>query len=374
MILILGGLYLHHRHRSAQPAAAMIRVQYGDISSKAVAVGNILPQHTVTVKSTLASAGTVSNIMHDSGDYVTRGQALLQLKPNPDPNAYAQDLDLLKGFQADIALYQKQVQHYQSLLAKQLIPPGFESYLQAKHDLKQAQANYQLQQQKIQLLQHGSAKIGDETVHSMIYSPVDGFILERFVDVGDAVSPMSGYDAGSQLFTIANMHDLIFKGEVSEVDANHIRTGMPATITIGAFPQQTVTGTISKLALESSAQKALQSTTAAQQNTQSPFNVGFPVEINKLHIPKNIKLRSGLSATAEITTQHLKHILLAPESALLFQQDKPYVVTIDKQHKQKNIPVKLGISDGIHVQIISGISAGSMIVANPQPPTPPANN
>ncbi len=371
IIAVAAFVWYHQRPRHKPPQ--LLTVKRGTISTEAAAVGNILPQHSITIKSTLASAGTVAKLYHDAGDFVKAGTPLLQLKPNPDPKQYATALQNLNNYHADISLYNAKVKHYRELLAKQLIPPGFEEYLQAQHDLKQAQDNYRYQQQQIQLLQQGSAQIGTEKIASIIYSPISGFILERFVDKGDPVTPMSGYDSGSELFTIANMHDLIFKGEVNELDAGKVQIHMPASITVGAFPQQKISGKISKLALESSQQKAAQSTTAAQsqQTNQSPFNVGYPLEINQLKIPAQIKLRSGLSATAEIKIQTKQNVILIPESALLFKQQQAYVVGLDKNGHRQQIKVTLGISDGVQVEVKTGLSAGRAILANPMPNSEP---
>lgn len=369
VIILTICIWAWHHHNSAKPPLQTITVGYGSISTQSTAVGNILPKHSVTVKSTLASSGTVFHLFHDTGDYVTAGEALLQLQPNPDPEEYARALDALKSDQASLELDQQKLAHYQLLQKKRLIPNSFEDYLQIQHDLKQARAHYSLDQQQIQLLQKGSATIGKEKIHSIIYSPINGYILERFVDIGDPVSPMSSLDSGSQLFTIANMHALIFRGQVSEIDAGQIKVGMPAVISIGAYPEQSIPAQVSKLALESAQQQALQSTTAAQQsqNNQAPFNVGYPIELNHLKIPAAIKLRSGLSATAVIKIQTIKHTIIVPESALIFKHSKAYVMVITKNKQQKLQPIKLGISDGAQAQVKHGLKPGTKILANPIP-------
>jgi HlyD family secretion protein len=185
------------------------------------------------------------------------------------------------------------------------------------------------------------------------------------------VVPQTVSQAGNTLFTIANMDDLIFKGQVNEIDVGKIREGMSASITLGAFPDQAITGILTKVALQSvqagqnNADSAASTSSSASSNATSPFNVGFEVKIAKLQLPKMMKLRAGYSANAQITIQKATNALLLPERVIDFEGDKTFVWMSDKfSDKPQKRAIKIGISDGVNVAIVSGLKAGDRVLDN----------
>jgi HlyD family secretion protein len=155
------------------------------------------------------------------------------------------------------------------------------------------------------------------------------------------------------------MNDMIFKGSVSEHDAAQLHVGMPVTMTLAPYPEIEITGVLSKVAVQSEKLNSAQETTTAQRS----FDNGFQVEVNKIQFPEGVTIRSGFSATAQITLKKADKITTIPERALQFTDNNPEVLIPDESEQGfHTAPVKLGLSDGINVEVLSGLKQGEEIV------------
>lgn len=346
-------------------SANLVKVTRGNITEKALAVGDITPLHSISVTS--AFAGTIAKLFHDEGDVVKKGDALVEVKPNPTPA----NLDTAKRtFDEKQAVEQNASNHlkrYQALLKQGYVTQ--DDFDQATKDYQSAKIQRQLAQEQLAILQKGKTTVAGQTIQSVIVSPIDGYILSREVDVGDPVVPQTDYQTGKSLFTIANMKDLIFKGQVNEIDVGKLHDGMSATLTLSALPDAKITGILTKIALES-AQLQNEDTSASNSNqsntnsNSSPFNVGFDVIIDNLTIPTNTALRAGYSANAEITIKHANNVLIIPERVIDFKDGKAFVWLPGKKNKPQQQPIKIGISDGINVEVVSGLKENEQVLDN----------
>lgn len=361
IIIIVIILIILHQLNKPKAVFTTISIARGNIEQQAVAIGNIIPKHATTVKSTID--GIVGQIYHEAGDYVTSNTELLRIKPQPKPIDVAQTLSNIERDKAAVKAAQRQEDSYNKLLKQGIITRNYTQYISTIQTLKQSQAQLAYDKQQLQLMQQGQANIDGKTLRNIVVSPIDGYILARDVDVGDPVVSLGSVTTATTLYTIANMHDLVFQGDVDESDASRLHTGMSAAIKLAALPNIEVTGTIKLLSLQSEQQSSLQpSVSTNSQSNSSPFNVGYEVRIENLQIPKSVKLRSGYSATATITLKTVKNALLIPERAIVFKNEQAFAKIIVGKNKTKLVPLKLGISDGISAQVISGLSEGQKIV------------
>lgn len=338
-----------------------VSVKRATLSENVTAIGNILPKHYTTIKSQLA--GTVGVIYQNAGSYVKKGEDLLQVTPNPNLTNYAQAIANVKLDQAKLASDQKQLENFNFLEKHNVIGNNYGQLIAAQQSFNVDTETLKLDQQKLDLLEKGHAIIGGKLRQSIVASPIDGFILQRNVDVGDPVISVSDQQAATTLFTIANMDNLIFKGTVDETDAGKLKDNMNATISISALPNISINGTLTNISLQSDEQNAaVLPTDNTTAQTNSPFNIGFQVEISKLTLPKDLKLRSGYSATAEITIKTAKDALTLPERVIIFKDDKTYVELPSQNHQPNLQEVKTGISDGINIEILGGVSDGQAVI------------
>jgi HlyD family secretion protein len=192
-------------------------------------------------------------------------------------------------------------------------------------------------------------KIADRDVENVVRAPVTGMILERMVNEGDPVVPLTSYQAGTELMLMADMDNLIFNGTVDEIDVGKLFEGMPATITIGALPNASIPGNIKTIAPK-----------AKLENNATLFDV----EIN-VNAVDSIVLRAGYSANANLIIEKKDSVLMIPERLITFAGDTAKVEVEESLGSVEDRVVELGISDGINIEVVSGLELDEKVVERP---------
>jgi HlyD family secretion protein len=173
------------------------------------------------------------------------------------------------------------------------------------------------------------------------------------VDVGDPVVPLTSYQPGTELASIADMTDLIFKGTVDEIDVGKISVGMLTRIKVGALPDEIVTGRLARIAPQ------------AQRQEGATL---FDVEI-ELDPAQEMTLRAGYSANADVVIREKTGIVIIPERLVVFSDDGEETLVeipgVGPEAEPERVVVELGLSDGLNVEVVNGVSAGDQIVQRP---------
>jgi HlyD family secretion protein len=362
IIVIILALLFVPLHKKAP--LKTIAVKKGSVSQKVIAVGQILPLNLTKIKSHIP--GQVGQLFADEGDYVKQGEKLLTITPTTAPVDLAQARSDVGTARADLNDAKAQLDREKQLLATHQIISADKNYSDALQAYQSALSTYNYSQQKLELLQSGQTTIGDEHVANVIYSPVNGYVLERNIDVGDSVVPVTDSQAGTVLFVIANLKPLIFKGEVSQIDVNHVKPGMSASLTIASLPKQKIMGRVQSVSLMDANQSDNSNNGSASNNvfdTPDVYTHGFSIKIDKLQIPKDVALRAGYQATATIVTQKKTSVLVLPQGAVHFNDsNKPYVEVLDAHGRQQKRMIKVGLSDNSNAEITSGLKLGDKVV------------
>jgi HlyD family secretion protein len=349
------------KNKSNDISLSIVSVQKGSITEKAQAIGYIEPSHFSTVKSSVG--GSVVKIYHYEGEYVHKGDLLLEVKPEPEPADYATTYANLQEAIITEDAAKRNLERYEHALKKGLISIRYTDYIIAQRDYKNSKEQRRLAEQKLALLDNGSTTVANKPLANTVVSPIDGYILTRDVDVGDPVLSLSSAQSANALFTMADMKDLMFKGSVDEMDAAKISLHMPAIITVGASSKESFSGELSRISLQSE-QKAAE-TSSEKPDENLPFNVSFKVEVTNLKIPKGLMLRSGYSATADIKIQTKENILILPERVLHFKDEHHIYVLLppaNKKEKPKEQPVTVGLTDGLSAEITSGLNLNDKVL------------
>ncbi|NAX17780.1 efflux RND transporter periplasmic adaptor subunit, partial [Vibrio sp. V22_P2S10T140] len=211
----------------------------------------------------------------------------------------------------------------------------------------------------LELIRSGEASVGDSKLTSTLVAPIDGTILNLKVEVGEPIISTASSQAATEMMSIADMNDMIFKGSVSEHDAAQLAAGMAVNLTLAPYPEAEISGVLSKVAVQSD-----KLNNPSDTKTTS-FDNGFEVEINQIRFPDNMVIRSGFSATAQITLKSVENVITIPERALRFSGEKPEVLIPDQSEQGYQVrAVTLGLSDGINVEVIAGLSADDVIIDN----------
>ncbi len=322
-----------------------VEVTRGSIVDKALAIGQIEPEYEIAVKSKVA--GIVRTVYVEIGDQVKVGDPLFDVKPDPTPVEYANAKREVELFQVAFDQTAREHDRARQLRDKQLISKQeFETSLAAYED---AELRLKLAREKLALIESGSTEIADRTIDNVIKSPITGTVLSLLVEEGDPVVPLTSYQAGTELATLAKMDDLIFKGTVDEIDVGKLREGMRVDVEIGALPNEKLTGVLEKISPK--ARKADGATL-------------FDVEIVFDEVSRGF-LRAGYSANADVIINKAEDILLVPERLVAFTDSVPSVEVRDTLGNIEKRDIETGLSDGINIQVVAGLAEGELVVERP---------
>jgi len=326
-----------------------VEVVTGSITDKAVAIGKIEPRMKFKVKSKIS--GIVKHCYAEVGDTIKPGDPLFDIVPDPTPTERVEAERNLELAQNTYDRAAADMDRANSLSLSGILSKG-------DHDLKREafeHARIQLAQAKdnLELLQKGRIKGGGAGMESVVRASAAGTLLERLVNPGDPVVPLTSYQAGTDLATIAEMGDLIFKGTVDEIDVGKLAIGLPTRIKIGAIPDSQVTGKLTRI---------------APKATEKEGARLFDVEI-ELDPASAVTLRAGYSANADLVLQEHKDVLVIPERLVTFEDagKKAFVElpAATPKGEPRKIEIKTGLSDGLNVEVVSGLKKGDRIIERP---------
>jgi HlyD family secretion protein len=346
VIVLVGAavLFFGSSKSSKDEQLPKVKVKMGTIVDKALAVGTIEPEIEVSVKSKVS--GVVKHIFVDVGQFVKAGQPLVEVRPDPTPLELADAKRQAQLAQVDVDNLKKDRSRQEILFKNKLISD--KEYEDFVRTFDGAELRLKIANEHVALMESGKVKIGDTEIESIVKAPIDGFVLNRAIEVGDPVTPQTSYMEGTALMKMANMDRLLFKGLVDEIDVGKMKEGMEVEIKVGALPADTVKGFLRKIWLK------------AQKKDNATM---FPIEII---IPgaKNSVLRAGYSANANIIIQKKNNVLTIPERVVTFRNDSSLVKIPAGQKDQEKL-IKTGLSDAINIEVVSGLKEGDEVFEKP---------
>ena len=311
-----------------------------NIEKKTVATGKLIPEDEIEIKPQIS--GIIEKVYLEEGVEVKAGDLIAVIKVVPNEQSLNQASGRVKN--AELALNNAKIEYDRN---KTLFDKGVISsqdfntlqltYNQAQQEVNNAKADYQI-------IRVGSTG-GSSSANTNIRATVDGTILEIPVEQGDQVIQSNNFNDGTTIATIADLGKMIFEGKVDEGEVGKLKIGAPLKINLGA-----VEGKELDAKLRFIAPKGVEETGAVQ------FKIEGDVEPSD-----DVFIRAGYSANASLVLERKDSVLVIPEALLQFdrQTDKPYVeVAVGSAEEQKfeRRDIEIGISDGINVEIISGLT------------------
>jgi HlyD family secretion protein len=349
--LAFGGYSWFKGRNKDDDGVTLVDVTRGAITEKAVAVGQIEPRFKYEVKSKIS--GIVQKTLVQVGDRVAAGDALFEIAPDPTPSELVEAERRADSAQAGVNRAEADWTRSSELLrqgivAQEAVDARREAFEQAKIELQGAQDN-------LELIRKGRIAGRGRQMESIIRAPAAGIVLAREVDPGDPVVPLTSYQEGTVMATIADMSDLVFKGTVDEIDVGKLAVGVPARLNIGALPSEKVTGRLARIAPQAKEEEGARL---------------FEVEI-ELDPPENpeMVLRAGYSSTADLVIREKTEILLIPERLVLFENDGAdkfvEIPAADPKVEPTKVKIETGLSDGLNIEVVSGLAEGDKILQRP---------
>lgn len=313
-----------------------VKVEKKNIIDKALAVGSIEPLNEIAVKSKVS--GVVRKLFVEVGDFVEAGEPLLEVKPDPTPLELAEATRHIEMTDIALSTLEANLKRNDQLKKEGMISDYEYEQLLKLYD--EAKLNRQIATEKLELIESGKITIADTDIETVVKSPITGFILEKAVNVGDPVVPLTSYQAGTELMKMADMNELIFKGTVDEIDVGKIAENLACELDIGALPGKTVKGQVDLISLKA---RKVDNTTV------------FPIEIRIVDSGEAV-LRAGFSANANIIISRKDSVLAIPERVVTFRNDSAFVhLPAEEGQEPEERFIETGLSDAIIIEVISGL-------------------
>jgi HlyD family secretion protein len=329
----------------APEGPASVEVIRGDLVQKALAVGTIEPEVQVSVKSKVS--GVVRQIFALEGTFVRAGEPLFEVRPDPTPLELVEARRQVELRDIELANIRQELERRQALKERGLISE--QDAQSAERSFSEATLQVRMAREKLQLLESGRVRGSGADIESVVRAPISGYVLEKTVEVGDPVVPLSTYQEGTVLMTMADMGRLVFRGTVDEIDVGRLREGMPVEIKIGALPEARIRGELKRISLK------------ARKNDNATV---FPVEI-LLTGTDGATLRAGLSANAEVIIQQRQGVLVIPERTVTFEGDSAWVTVRTAEGGTAQRAIRTGLSDAIRVEVLEGLQEGDQVLEKP---------
>ena len=333
-------VFLYQKSQPTPVVYSEFTPEVKDIQKTTVITGKIEPRNEITVKPQIS--GIITELYKEAGDMVQQGEVIAKVKVIPDMGQLSSAEARVRL--ADINLKQAQVDfsREESLFKQKLV--SADEFDKIKQTLRQAKEEVVAAQDALDVVKNGVSKSNASASSTLIRSTITGLILDVPVKVGNTVVLSNTFNDGTTIATVANMNDLIFRGNIDETEVGRLVEGMPMKITIGALQD---------LSFEANLEYV--SPKAVESNGANQFEVKAAV-----HVIKGGKIRSGYSANAEIVLAKASKVLSIPESAIEFSGDSTFVYVVKGSGEKKTYDrraVTTGLSDGVNIEIKKGISA-----------------
>ncbi len=322
----------------------LVKVERGSIAEKALAVGTIEPDKEIKVKSTIP--GIISEVHFKVGDFVKKGAPLFKITPNPTPLEYVETRRNMEIAEVSMRELQQQRKRKDSLFKDRLISQAEMENVDSR--FREQQLKYRIAKEKFQLLEKGRIRVSNRSINSIIKAPITGVALSQSVYEGDPVVPLTNFQPGTGMCTMADMENMLFKGTVDEIDVGKLEPGMPVDIQAGALPGTVITGKLLRIAPK------------AKKDGNATL---FDIELSVLD-SSGKKLRAGYSATAYVKIRERKDVLVLPERLVTFEDDGAYV-EIEQGETVNRKTIKTGLSDSLNIEVVEGLTEGQEVVERP---------
>lgn len=333
--------------RKGQPK----EVQYSEfttgtdsIRKTTIITGKIEPRNEVYIKPQIS--GIIDELYKEPGQYVNAGDIIAKVKVIPDMAQLSSAESRVRLSDINLKQVETDYSRTKNLHDQKLVSD--EDFEKARQQLKQAQEENAAAVDALQVVRDGVSKSNASASSTLIRSTISGVILDIPVKVGNSVINSNTFNDGTTIAVVANMQDLIFRGNIDETEVGQLAIGVPMKITIGALQDLQFDATLEYI-----------SPKAFESNGANQFEIKAAVTV-----PSDGKIRSGYSANAEIVLDEANDVLCVPESAIEFIGDSTFVYLVKGEGQLKTYErqaVVTGLSDGVNIEIKKGLEKNQKV-------------
>ena len=345
LLVIVAGIFIWtfiFLYQKSQPTVTVYEIEtpeITDLEKTTVATGKVEPRDEVLIKPQIS--GIIEEVYKEAGQKVEKGEVIAKVKVIPELgtlNAAESRLRLaeINGRQAETDFARLEQLYKDQLISAEEYEKGEVAVMQAREELLAARDN-------LQIVKEGITQNSASFSSTLIRSTITGLILDVPIKVGNSVIMSNTFNDGTTIATVADMNDLIFRGNIDETEVGRVHEGMPVLLTIGALQDFSFNATLEYI-----------SPKAVEENGANQFEIKAAI-----NVPDTVQMRSGYSANAEIVLDHAKQTLAIPESCVEFQGDSTFVYVLTDSVPQQAFrrqPIEVGMSDGIKIAVKKGLT------------------
>ena len=314
------------------------------IVKSTVLTGSIEPRDEILVKPNMN--GIIAELNHLPGDFVQEGELIAKIQMVPDVAMVQSAASRVDAARVDLKrteeVYKRDKSLYdQKILAKETYETSFANYRRAKIEYSSAV-------EQLDLTRTGSSASTSKRNNTLVFATVTGTILEQPVKVGSRVTMANNFSEGTTVVSIADLTDLLFIGNVNESDVNNVTVGSPVTIHVGALKDKTYHAVVEYV-----------SPKGKDTSGTILFEVKAAISGDDLSA-----LKAGFSSNAEVEMAHKTGVLTIPEATVTYEGDKSFVFVKGGKGEYEKKEVTLGLSDGIKVEVLSGLTGDETLRGN----------
>ena len=320
------------------------------IMNSIIATGKVEPGNEVQIKPQIS--GIIDKIHFKPGDDVKVGDVIATIKVVPEMSSLNSAEGRLRVARINHDKALRDHRRNEELFKKGII--SVEEFESSQTNLSNAEEEVENSRDALKIITDGVSEKYDHLSNTLVRSTITGKILDIPVEEGNSVIQANTFNDGTTIATVADLGNMLFKGNIDEADVGKIKTGMPVDVKIGALQGYTFNAVLTYI---------------SPKSTDVNNVVMFEIEA-KLNIPDSVAIRAGYSANAEIITERRDSILSIEESCIKFSGDTSYVEVFEgmdgKVQTFKRRDIVTGLSDGVYIELKDGLSEDKQVKGNIQ--------
>ena len=314
------------------------------IVKSTVLTGSIEPRDEILVKPNMN--GIIAELNHLPGDFVQEGELIAKIQMVPDVAMVQSAASRVDAARVDLKRTEEVYNRDKSLYDQKILAK--EAYETSLANYRRAKIEYDSAVEQLDLTRTGSSASTSKRNNTLVFATVTGTILEQPVKVGSRVTMANNFSEGTTVVSIADLTDLLFIGNVNESDVNNVTVGSPVTIHVGALKDKTYHAVVEYV-----------SPKGKDTSGTILFEVKAAISGDDL-----LALKAGFSSNAEVEMAHKTGVLTIPEATVTYEGDKSFVFVKGSKGEYEKKEVTLGLSDGIKVEVLSGLTGDETLRGN----------
>lgn len=343
LVVILTFVFLWQKSRPKVVTYKIESVTKGNIEKRTVATGKVEPRNEILIKPQMS--GIISEVYKEAGEVVQAGDIIAKIQVVPDMVNLSGAESRVSRAQLAVDQSRRNYERDRKLYENQVISKEeFEKVeLQYKNDEEELRAA----SDNLSLVRTGITKSSARYSNTLVRTTVAGTILDVPIKVGNSVIQSNNFNDGTTVASIANLSDMLFKGKIDETEVGKLSEGMPMEITIGAIQDRKIPAKLEYV-----------SPKGVEESGAILFEMKAAMEM-----PQDVFIRAGYSANADIILDRRTDVLTIPESSVEFSGDSAfvYIVKNEKPQEFERKNVKIGLSDGINIEVTDGLALNDKI-------------